>query len=439
MMEKWSMPDPTASKTERWQSLPEAARLLTKYGFYFSIAVFAYTVLFPFRIDISWHQLSTAWSKSIWIPYWYPKTGVRFLADDIANILLMMPLGFFGFLHCTRRNGKSAVYRWGALGLALGVSAEFIQLAIPTRATVITDIINNGLGSLLGAAAASAAGHRILLFFTGVARERRNIYLWLLIWSLVAMVGPINLGSNALTFFDSTVLTLQTDSLESGTLIGAEWLNLTGFALIGALAARLAVPGRRKPAAWQPLAAAALVLVFPVLLQYSRLLVGTCRPSLDDLILDIVGALLGFFAGLITPSILRARNGFLLFQTALVVAGLKPFLFSSHPPNGMFFQWIPFYEFCKDRTPIVFYETTVNFSSFAILGGFLQLSFPRSRSWQAAVYALVFSGAIEFIQMFLPNRTSGITDILMAVLGAWIGAYICAAVESERWKERQIG
>jgi VanZ family protein len=432
------VPDPASFKTERLQSLPEAARLLAKYGFYFSIAIFVYTDLFPFRIDISRHQLSTAWSQSIWIPYWYPQTGVRILADDIANILLMMPLGFFGFLHCARRNRKLAVYRWCALGLALGASAECIQLAIPTRATMITDILNNGLGSLLGAAAASAAGHRMLLFFTGVARERRNIYLWLLICALVPMVGPINLGSDTLTFFGSGILTLQTDSRESETLMGAKWLNLAGFALIGAFAARLAVPGRRKLTAWQPLAAVALVLLLPMLLQCARLLVGSYSPSLDDLTLDIVGTLLGFFAGLLAPSILRARNGFLLFNAALIAAGLNPYLFSSHPPNRMLFQWIPFYEFCRDRTPISFYEATVSLFSFAILGGFLQLSFPRCRSWQAAVYAFIFSGAIEFIKTFLPNRTPGITGILMAVLGAWIGAYICAAVESERWKERQI-
>lgn len=425
------MPEPIQPVIENYQPLPEAARLLSKYGFYLSVSVFLYAILFPFRFDFSWQQLSTAWSHAGLIPYWSSKTGTRVTVDDLANILLTMPLGFAGFLHCTRRPGIWAVLRWCGLGLAVGLAAEFMQLAIPTRASVITDAINNGLGALIGAAAASVMGRHALEFFTGAAAERRNIYLWMLIWSLVVMLGPYDLSPDSISRSESGLLTGQTYLWESEKIVGSEWLRMAGFALIGALAVRLATPGRRKYTARQPLTAASLVFLFPAILQFARLLFQSHPFLLDDLALDTLGALAGALGSLFIPPTLQSFIGFLLFKVALIAAGLSPYSFSSWQ-RGMSFQWIPFCEFCKNRTPASLYEVILTFFSFAILGGLLQLSFSRCRRWHVVAYALAFSGAIEFAQTFLPSRTAGITNILVAGLGAWTGACVCAAVESAR-------
>jgi VanZ family protein len=210
---------------------------------------------------------------------------------------------------------------------------------------------------------------------------------------------------------------------------------MAGFALIGALAVRLAVPGRRKRTLGQPLSAAALVIIFPAVLQFARLLVESRAPVLDDLALDIFAALAGAFASLFIAPMLQAFSGFILFKATLVVSGLSPFVFSSWRQSSGF-QWIPFYEFCSSRTPAALYETVLCYFSFAILGGLLQLSFPQIRRRYVALYSLFFAGAIECAQMFLPTHTAGITDMIMAVIGAWTGAHICAAVESARLNEK---
>ncbi len=425
------MPDSTLPETQSCQPLPDAARLLSKYGFYFSISVFIYVVLFPFRLDSSWQYFSTAWSHAGLVPYWDIKRGMHLAADDMANVLLMLPLGFLGYLHYTSRHRMWAVCKWWILGLAFGLAAEFIQLAIPTRSSGITDAINNGLGALLGAVAASVMGRRAVTYFTGTGIERRNVYLWMLILCLAAMIGPYDLGPDSISRFGSGLRMLQTQSYESETVVGEEWLRMAGFVLIGAFAVRLAVPGRRKRTVQRPLAAAALVLVLPVILQCARLLVESRPPSLEDLALDILGALTGAFVSLFIPPALQAFSGLLLFTAALVAAGLSPYSFSGWK-GWMIFQWIPFYEFCSNRTPAALYEALLGFVGFAILGGFLQLSYPRRRRWHLVAYALVFSGLIEFAQTFLLARAAGITDIIVAGLGAWTGAYVCIAVESAR-------
>jgi VanZ family protein len=419
------------SETQSCQPLPDAARLFSKYAFYFSISVFLYADLFPFRFDSSSQQLHTAWLQAGLIPYWAANRGLHIAVDDVANVLLTIPLGFAGFLYYANRRRISAFCKWWALGSAFGVAAELVQLGVPTRSSSITDAINNGFGAFLGAAAASVMGQRALKFFTGAAGERRNIYLWMLICSLVAMLGPYDLGPDSISHLWSRIRMFQTHPWESGTLMGKEWVRMAAFALIGALAIRLAVPGRRKPTIKGPFAAATLVLLLPVILQCARLLVESNGPSLDDLALDIFAALAGGFASLFVPSASRAFSGFLLFNAALAAEGLSPYRFSGLK-EGISFQWIPFYEFCSSQTASSFYDSILSLFSFAILGGLLQLSFPRCGRRHAAIYALAFAGAMEFAQTFLPARTAGVTDILVAGLGAWTGAYFCAAIESAR-------
>lgn len=414
---------------EGLRTTPDAVRRLSKYCFYLSIAVFLYAILFPFRFDFSWQHLLTSWTQAGKVPFWNAGTGINITLDDVANILLTLPLGFFGSFLGSGIKRVSTVINWFVLGLAIGFAAEFAQLAILTRSSGATDVVTNGLGTALGVVIAYIIGQKGMRFFTGTAIERRNIYLWLLIWSIVAMLGPFNLGQDFPSHPGAVLL--QTNPSAPETLTEKEWIRVACFALIGALAAKLAVPGRRKRTLMQPLASVALVLLLPVIIHFLRILVEAHPPYLDDLVLDIFGALSGAFLSLLIPSHLRALSGFLLFKIALLAAALNPYNFSTWN-RRISIQWIPFYELCKDRTPLSFYEATLSLFTFAILGGLLQLTFPRMKRWHVALYGLIFSAAIEYARTFLPAQSAGTAEVIMACLGAWIGAYICTSVESAR-------
>jgi len=425
------VPELTPPEDQVRQLLPNAVSLLSKYGFCFSIAILLYTVLFPFQFDFSWRYLSGSWSQAGFVPFSNPQTGMQITLDDLANILLTAPLAFFGVLMGTGRKKYWMACKWFFLGLAVGFAAEFTQLAIPTRSSGITDVLNNGLGAALGAFAACTIGQRALEFFTGTALERRNIYLWLVIWTMVAMLGPFNISQEYDALSGSDARMHRNDFSGSEIITDKQWLQMACFALIGAMAVRLAVPGRRRHTWRQPLSAAALVLLLPVILHLLRILVESRPPYLDDLALDIFGALAGAFISLLIPSSLRAFCGLIMFTFALLAAELNPYNFLSWQRTAHF-QWIPFYELCRIRTPFAFYETTLGLFIFAIFGGLLQLSFSRLRRWHVVLCALVLSSALEYAQTFLPGQTAGTTDIIMACLGAWIGAYISSSVESAR-------
>ena len=88
------------------------------------------------------------------------------LVDVVGNVLLFVPLGL------TLAAASTRATRWGRLAAAtasaalLSVLIEVIQLAMPSRASDVDDVIFNTLGALVGAVVGAVA-------FAG--RRRRGV------------------------------------------------------------------------------------------------------------------------------------------------------------------------------------------------------------------------------------------------------------------------
>jgi VanZ family protein len=84
---------------------------------------------------------------------------VLFLLDDVLrNLLLLFPAGFLYALSTGRERGP---WRVLALGLALGLAVELLQLLLPARHSNLVDVLANGAGAFAGALAAQQLGHRL--------------------------------------------------------------------------------------------------------------------------------------------------------------------------------------------------------------------------------------------------------------------------------------
>jgi hypothetical protein len=292
-------------------------------------------------------------------------------------------------------------------------------------------MLNNGIGIWAGAALASSFGRRVLEFLAGNSEERRNIYLWMLVLCMIFMVGPLDVNLDYFSRFRPGLSSLAAGGWRTVSATGQDWIHLAGFALIGALAGRLVVPGRRRRSFMRLIYSAALVVLFPLALAFGHLLAQARPPLLHALVLDLAGSLAGFLVGLLWPAAVRATVGLPVMIVALVAAGLSPFAFAGWT-GGPVFQWIPFYEYCTRRSPIALYELILTLTSFAILGGLLHLSLVARRRFLIVSFAVLLAVGIEFAQTFLPARTAGITHVLMAGFGAWTGALFCASVQSSR-------
>jgi glycopeptide antibiotics resistance protein len=89
-------------------------------------------------------------------------------------------------------------------------------------------------------------------------------------------------------------------------------------------------------------------------------------------------------------------------------------------------------EYYRQTTPAALYDAMMGLTGYGLLGVLLQAAWRGRRRGLIAVLAVALAAGIEFAQMFLPSRVANITDILIAGMGAWIGALIYSGVRDRR-------
>ena len=94
----------------------------------------------------------------------------------------------------------------------------------------------------------------------------------------------------------------------------------------------------------------------------------------------------------------------------------------------------PWEEFSLDRSYA--WDVLVNVGGFIPFGVLFYAFFTSDRKWNRAAAATIVLGGltsltIEVLQMFIPSRTSGITDIITNTLGTILGVILC------RWRPVQ--
>ncbi len=75
-----------------------------------------------------------------------------------------------------------------------------------------------------------------------------------------------------------------------------------------------------------------------------------------------------------------------------------------------------------------FLEFWANVAMFVPVGLFFVLLLGRRRWWLAIVLGVLLTCAIEFVQMFLPDRVSDPRDILANSVGALVGVVVAVIV-----------
>jgi VanZ family protein len=84
------------------------------------------------------------------------------------------------------------------------------------------------------------------------------------------------------------------------------------------------------------------------------------------------------------------------------------------------FEWTPFVEYYQETTGAALQDALVGLLSYGLLAAL----WPRRA---AILWANILAGGIETAQIFLPTRSAGIKDIVIAGPGAWIGYRVAKA------------
>jgi VanZ family protein len=287
----------------------------------------AYATLYPFRswrapVDGAFSFILAAW------PRYYT------FFELLVNVLAYLPLGFLLALSALPWMAP----RWAAIvatlaGTVLSLGLEAAQGLIPGRVSSNLDLLNNGLGAMLGALLAVTMGARWVLSGT-LYQLRQRVFLpgasvdlgfvVVLLWLFTQLNPELWLFGNGdirtllhgaanLEFSPATYRWIET---------GVAAFNLAGICL---LTLALARPG-------QSLAGPLLALVTVALALKSFAALTLFNPG-DAALWLTPGSMLGIPAGLILYLLLARlpRQGAILSAIALLLAGAA--LLNSAPEN----------------------------------------------------------------------------------------------------------
>ena len=125
-----------------------------------------YMVLRQTVLDPVWRAFN--WSRGFW-------------QDAFINVAGFIPFGCFFCAYFSARGLRSPALRASALGAAVSLFIELTQAYLPTRDSSMSDLINNTLGSVLGAAAyrgaIARAFDRVMSWIVGAVNGFRKARL----------------------------------------------------------------------------------------------------------------------------------------------------------------------------------------------------------------------------------------------------------------------
>jgi len=316
--------------------------------------------------------------------------------DFLANILLYMPLGFFGTLSFSRRVGFwRRLVIVTASGSLLSLTMELTQYYDGGRDTEATDLYANTIGTVIGAPVAFLFSARLSFPLSPEIVARPVPALLIAAWAgyrFYPYVPTIDLHK-----YWHALRPVILDPIPAAYPLYRHtsiWLTL--FALLEAIA------GRRRSALLAP-------LFVGFVLSARMLIISTFLSAAE-----VAGAVIAVCFWpllLVVNQRLRAALLFLMLGGYIVMERLEPFQFE---PVARPFGWIPFGSFMNGSVEV----DALSFMEKSFLYGSLLFLLGRAgmRAGAAAILVAAMLFATSWAETWLPDRSAEITDALMTLM-----------------------
>jgi VanZ family protein len=395
-----------------------------------------YGTTIPFNFVLDRQQVVAHLSRMTLNPLISPDSGTRVsIPDFVGNVLLFVPLGFFGIWSLAgRRSSVSRIVWLTLLGCALSVAVETLQLFTYDRTSSVADVFANSLGTMSGAIAATflrASGRRLVVAasargIAGVASFYPLLIATLLLCAAVWEPFDVTLDVGSVV---SKIRALLHDPWQGGPLTD-EALSWTQHLLFTSIL----LMWLRDIGANGATATAALVGIGgAVALEASQLFIGSRMPGLWDATVGVMGSLCGLAVGAAYPKFKRpvfwCAGLFLATAAGAAMQQLSPFVTVSEART---FQWLPFLNYYAFTT-----FQTVSHSAELLLAYFplgfgvaLTITQRHSRTIVVLLLALAIAAPVEYAQRFIGGRYPDVTDIALSLAGAWLGLWTA----TEGWR-----
>lgn len=361
-----------------------------KYVFYFICGLIAYGSLYPFEFSLA--ELSTE-SWQIFSASWFAYVSK---GDLLGNLVLFFPFGFLAFyaFDTSKLRFKCSCILWAAF--LFGLLLQLIQLAIPARDAILSDVVVNVFGAALGlAVAGSAAGRRVVKSpgYSGYIVELSLLACWT-IFLLSPFVPTIDFSKYKEAL--KPLLFEQEFSTASYLLITAGWL----------VALRLIV--------WvRPDTSKLILFAFIVLSWLLKIVIVNAQVALHDVVAGLTAMGLCVLLPIRLQHSRRCLIGLLL--VALVIDGLRPFEFTSFLNT---FYWLPFEGALTGSIDTNIAAIALKLYLFASI---IWLQMSAGKRATGLIFALLLTVLLlEISQIWLMGRTAEITDPLLVIAVAWL-------------------
>ncbi len=426
-----------------------------------------YNTLIPFHFQMqgkSWSELSRSFEWEL-----FQHRGKRTPLTDIAgNILLFIPFGFLMFTYLWQRRIRGGIVISTFLGAMLSVTIEVLQLFLISRNSAITDVVNNTLGSFIGAFVAYLYVHTIADF---TARQVRYllkeqpftlILITFFLFQAFAAILPFNVSITVSdlkrTLKNINIIPFQNVSLSKLLLHHptrldtmpfdwyAFWENALFWSGLGYLATVCYFYYWRMRRGGGILWLAALVLP-PVLIEFLQIFIVSRYADVND----ILSAWMGVLGGAVVYFLWRPHRhisslrevsivqpAVVLYLLFLLFAGLQPFDFRSHPAQPLDYHvFVPFYAYFKKTSIWNIYDLINSLLYFVPVSLYLTIrARNRGVNWSGIYFKNILSGflfgvVIETFQVFSETRVSEITDTILFGIGGFLGVFLVYYYQKE--------
>ena len=407
-------------------------------------------------LDFHYRPFAEAWGVFRQTPYLQLGIGSR--ADWVANILLYLPLGFFGMGWLTAID-RSHVAAKGAFVLIvcmlMAVGIEFTQLFFPPRTVSLNDIIAELTGSVLGIATWLYAGDRLSELWDKVQRGGRE--------GTHALIALYVIAYLALSLFPFDFLVSAAEIAEklgnpdrmalfvtascggvfscSGKLLSEVLIAAPLGVFLGIVAGGAGLYSLRRAFGWGILLGAVIEGLQTFLAS------GTGQGA------SIITRGVGMALGLVVYQIFR-REWLFRFRSEIKIAVLfvlPLYLVLLLAINGFFTSalethwaasaklqethFLPFYYHYYTTETHALYSLLINFGVYAPIGFVIWIYSDnqggRKRLWLAALVAATAAFGIETMKLFLVDRKPDPTNILIAGTAAALTYF--AATRLTQW------
>ncbi|RMF61406.1 MAG: VanZ family protein [Calditrichaeota bacterium] len=447
---------------------------IVAYLLLFYVIFTLYNTLIPFTFDYSFSDLPVLIKQITIIPT-HKGVGRFSITDIVGNILLFIPFGFLAYMFFIQREIRHPILLSVLGGGFLSFVIEFMQLFIKARNTGLHDLLNNTLGSLIGAGVAAIYYHKISAISRKIFYELLDRKPFLLI---PVIVGVLQIIAAAAPFTVSITFSDVAKSVKSFNFIpftyrsvGALFLDspnrndlevlqhgfdftpmledIIFWATIGYLL-MLCYRMYWRNDSRVKIALYVLPFLYFCFLEGLQLMIVNRITDVNDIISGYSGFLLGYLLYRVLRPIRRRQYHddldllkipVIMYIIFIFFSGFRPFDWSlSKEVISLDLKaenLIPFYAYFRSTKLSNIYDLVDSLSFFFPISLYWSFRMKEKGVHLSRIYiittvtALLSGSIIELSQLFSTTRVAEITDILSYGCGGALGTFALYYYENE--------